>query len=867
DVDPHLRNRRTWVWLAVGLVAVAFVGAAGLVVNWALGREVRRRTEALARSERQYRLLADNARDVIWTLDLATGRYTYVSPSIRQLRGLTVEEALAEPVDQSLTPESLRRVQEAMARIGTPDEEDPHTGVYEQPCRNGATKQVEITTTLVREDGRAVAVLGVSRDVTARVRSEEALERTRRTLLMVTRCGEAILRASTEEALYADVCRVIVETGGYRMCWVGAAEHDTRKSVRPVAWAGHEDGYLRTIDVVWDDVPAGRGPTGTAIRERRVVVRTYDDDDPTLSAWKEEAGRRGYHAAAALPIVFEGEVFGALSMYSRVAAPFGEEESRLLRQLADDLAFGVHALRSRAARIRADVDREAAQRALSSEQDRFRALIEGSSDLTLVIDRRGTIRFASPASRDVLGREPAALTGDLVLDHIHVDDQVQARAAMVAALSAPGATARVDVRVRKADGSWALVESSLRNQLDVPGVEGVVVNNRDITERNRLREQVQQAQKLESVGRLAGGVAHDFNNLLTIILACGEEVRSGLADASPAVRESIDDILAAGRRAAELTRQLLAFARKQVIAPELVDLNQLLRQGKKLLGRVIGEDIRVVERYEPGLWSVRADPGLLTQVLMNLAVNARDAMPGGGTLTLSTHNLDLRPGDAAPDAGMAPGPWVRLTVQDTGIGMSPEVLAHVFEPFFTTKPPGVGTGLGLATVYGIVKQSGAHLTVRSAPGAGTTFDVYFPRVADERRPERAPEAAPSPGSETVLLVEDDRNVREVAVRALRSGGYRVLAAEGADPAIELARVEPGRIHLVVTDVVMPGTGGRDMARRIAELRPGIRVLFVSGYTHDAISRQGVLDEGIEFLPKPFTAAELLGRVRAVLDHA
>jgi PAS domain S-box-containing protein len=696
-------------------------------------------------------------------------------------------------------------------------------------------------------------------------RRTQELERTRRTLLMLTRSIEAILRASTEEELFAGVCRVIVETGGYRMCWAGVAGNDERKTVRPVAHAGIDDGYLEVIDVVWADVPAGRGPTGTAIREGRVVVGYYFADEDALTPWKSEALRRGYASATALPISFGGETVGALSMYSGTVAPVGEEELRFLRQLADDVAFGVQALRQRTARVRADAGREAALLALSSEQDRFRALIEGSSDLTIVIDRDGIIRFANPTSFEVIGRSPVELEDSPVLDHVHPDDHRSAQMAMAEALASPGATSRVEVRVRRADGTYALVESGLRNLLDTPGVAGVVVNNRDITERNRYRDQFQQAQKLESVGRLAGGVAHDFNNLLTIILSCAEELQRELEAASPRAKDSLEDIVAAARKAGDLTRQLLAFARKQMIAPEIVDLNGALRQSKKLLGRVIGEDVRVVEQYQADLWPVRCDPGLLSQVVMNLAINARDAMPRGGTLTLSTGNLDLRPGVLPPVPDMGPGPWVRLTVADTGVGMTADVLAHVFEPFFTTKAPGVGTGLGLATVYGIVRQSGAYLTVRSTPGVGSTFDVFFPRAPEDTAATDAPEVIPPPGTETVLVVEDDPKVREVTVRALRSGGYRVLAAEGAEPAYEIVHRHRGVIHLVVTDVVMPGTGGREMARRIVELRPGVRVLYVSGYTHDAISQQGVLDEGIEFLPKPFTSAALLARVRALLD--
>jgi two-component system cell cycle sensor histidine kinase/response regulator CckA len=329
----------------------------------------------------------------------------------------------------------------------------------------------------------------------------------------------------------------------------------------------------------------------------------------------------------------------------------------------------------------------------------------------------------------------------------------------------------------------------------------------------------------------------------------------------------VEEIIGAGRRASDLTRQLLAFARKQVIEPVTLHLGDAVRNGGRLLRRVIGEDIRVVEHFQGDLWPVRCDPGLIDQVLMNLVVNARDAMQGGGTLTLSTANVTVDPGDPVPDAEMAPGQYVRLSVADTGTGMSPQFREHIFEPFFTTKAPGVGTGLGLATVYGVVKQSGAFVDVRSAPGRGTTFDIFFPRAEIEEERAISPVPAPSPGTETVLVIEDDSSVRDVTVRALRSAGCHVLAASGAEQALDLLRRERSPLHLLLTDVVLPGLGGREVARRIAELRPGVRVIYMSGYTHDAISQQGVLDEGIEFLPKPFTSAALLARVREVLDRA
>jgi PAS domain S-box-containing protein len=385
--------------------------------------------------------------------------------------------------------------------------------------------------------------------------------------------------------------------------------------------------------------------------------------------------------------------------------------------------------------------------------------------------------------------------------------------------------------------------------------------------RASLEEQFRQAQKLESIGRLAGGIAHDFNNLLTVILSGAEELKRGLEEGAVLDAEIVGEIGAAGGRARELTRQLLAFARRQVIAPVPVDLNALVRRGEKLLRCVLGEDVELAATLQPALWPVRCDPGQMEQVLLNLAVNARDAMPSGGKLTIETSNLDVDASHGALFPGIEPGPYVRLAMHDCGIGMSPEVKARLFEPFFTTKPAGKGTGLGLATVYGIVNQNGGFIRVESEPGCGATFELLFPRT-DQAAVAAAPPAAvgAARGTETVLVVEDDLQVREVTVRSLRAGGYLVLAAGGGREALDLLAREGAQLHLLVTDVVMQGLDGRALADELRRRHPELRVLYVSGHAEDAILERGVLEPGVAFLPKPFTASSLLARVRAVLDR-
>ncbi len=386
-------------------------------------------------------------------------------------------------------------------------------------------------------------------------------------------------------------------------------------------------------------------------------------------------------------------------------------------------------------------------------------------------------------------------------------------------------------------------------------------------ELRRTEEHLRQAQRMEAVGRLAGGIAHDFNNLLTVISGYGELLWDGLAQGDPR-REAVDQVLLASRRAAGLTRQLLAFSRKQILQPRVLDLNAVVTDMDRLLRRLIGEDVDLRTCCAPGLGRISADPGQLEQVIMNLAVNARDAMPRGGCLTIETKDVELDAAYVATRPDVAPGPYVLLAVSDTGTGMDRATLAHAFEPFFTTKPAGQGTGLGLSTVFGIVKQSGGHVAAYSEPGRGSTLKVYLPRVVGEESSEQAAPAAASAGraaTETVLVVEDDEMVRALVVAVLSRLGYRVLEAPDGLAAERLALDPAARVDLLLTDVVLPRMSGKELRDRLAAARPGLRALYMSGYTDNAIVHHGVLDEGTPFLHKPFTGDALAARVRAVLD--
>ena len=504
-------------------------------------------------------------------------------------------------------------------------------------------------------------------------------------------------------------------------------------------------------------------------------------------------------------------------------------------------------------------------RALRDSEARYRALVEGSIQ-GLSIHRGFAIEFANASLAAMFGYAgPPELIGrDLrVLVAPHEIPRVEGYAA--ACQEGGPAPSRYEFQGVRRDGTLIWVEAlmSITSWWDGPAL---LVTFVDVTERKRLEDHLRQSQKMEAIGRLAGGVAHDFNNLLTVISGRAqiELLRPELSGPS---RRNIDLIAEAASRASTLTKQLLAFSRKQVLQPRVLDVDIVVARMEPLLRRLIGEDIDLVTATEPVLGRVRADPGQLEQIVLNLAVNARDAMPQGGRLTIETANVELDEAYARQQADVHSGPYVLLAVSDTGVGMDAETQAHLFEPFFTTKGVGEGTGLGLATVYGIVKQSGGHITAYSEVGRGTTIKIYLPRVdaASEVRGAEPEPVVLRRGSETVLLVEDDEAVRELTREVLEMQGYTVLAVADAGEAPGVLERSSRPIHLLVTDVVMPRLSGRELTERLRSLRPGLRVLYISGYADTAVVHHGVLDPGTPFLQKPFTPDALLRSVRKVLD--
>ena len=505
--------------------------------------------------------------------------------------------------------------------------------------------------------------------------------------------------------------------------------------------------------------------------------------------------------------------------------------------------------------IRYATERGRAVEALERREEHYRSLIEHSLDLISILNIDGTIRYASPSHERVLGYGLEDLVGQNVFTFIHADDLGSVRDAFARA----DGEASLECRFRHKDGSWRILESFGRNLSHLPGVAGLVVNSRDVTERKRLEEQLHHSQRLEAVGRLAGGVAHDFNNLLMVITGYSQMLLEGMNPGDPQ-HGDLEQVVKAAERATDLTRQLLAFSRRQVVRPVVLNLNGLVKDMDRMLRRVIGEDIQLIASLDPELKTVRADPGQLEQVVLNLAVNARDAMPNGGHLTLETANLQVTEDFARSQVAPKPGPYAMLSMQDTGCGMDAEVLARLFEPFFTTKDN--GTGLGLSTSYGIIKQSGGDIWVDSKPGRGTTFRIYLPVAEEPAEPAQVAGGAPNlRGAETILLVEDEDGVRRVVESMLARHGYNVLSSASCGEAMALAERYAGPIHLLITDMVMPGMSGRAMAESLVARRPETKILYVSGYGGPV---EG--GEAVGFLQKPFTNEELALKIRELFPE-
>ncbi len=681
------------------------------------------------RSEEKYRRLFDSASDAIVIVDDETGKVVEANTRTGEFLGIPSEELAGLP-EADLFP---------------PGEEKYYCELFRSGLSSGEAQSAQLK--LRRGDGRAVEVDARvrlidldnprKRVILAIFRDSSEVKRLNRALLALSRCNQELVRGNNEQELLEKICQIIVNTGGYRMAWVGMPEDDEEKSIRVAAQSGDTGGYLQTIRISWADTPVGRGPVGTAIRMGEICAIPNTLKDPRFAPWAKRAAEEKFLSAISLPLAGDQGVIGALNLYSAEEDVFDAEEVALLKELATNLAYGISTLRIRSEHERAE------------------------------------------------------------------------------------------------------------------------------TEVHSLEEQLRQAQKMESLGRLAGGVAHDFNNLLTVIRGYAE-LAMPPKKGDEELRRKITEIMKSSDRAQALVSQLLAFSRKQILKPTVLDLNQVVAEISEVLPRLIGEDVNLVVRPGANVRRIKADPNQMQQVLLNLAVNARDAMPKGGTLTLQTENAPMPLGSRFEKVIEG----VLLTVSDTGSGIAPELQPRIFEPFFTTKARGKGTGLGLAMVYGTVSQSGGRIEVESEVGKGTTFKIFFP-PSEEEAPAAQREsriAVPAPGGETILLVEDEASLRELISDYLGNAGFTLVTAKNGSDGLAKAKAHAGPIHLVITDVVMPGMGGRELADQLKASHPGTPVLFMSGYADDAAIQRVISERNDHYIEKPFELNSLARKVREVLSN-
>jgi two-component system, cell cycle sensor histidine kinase and response regulator CckA len=791
-------------------------------------------------AETRYQMLFDSSPLPTWVFDHETHAVLAVNEAAVQHYGYAREEFLRMRIEDLRPPEDIPALHQYLEKMPA----EMHTaGTWRHRTKSGGMITVEIRGHAMPWDGRP-GELVVAHDVSDQRRAEQALAERASAAELGTEVGFALTRGRTLPEILRGCCDALVRNldAAVARIWI---VHEAEQMLELQASAGldtdRDDPYSR--------VTVGQHKIGLIASERTPYLTNAVIGDPLVEN-QEWARREGIVAFAGYPLLVENRVVGVMAMFAR--HPFAEFTRDALAAVADSVAVAI--------------ERNHSEHALRESEQRFREMAEHIQEAFFDLDvTTGKPLYVSPTWAEIWGRpreqgyDPA-----IWFAAIHPED----RDAMAASQEAvKQGESRSDVfRVVRPDQTIRWVRARAFPVRDAAGrvcrVVGVV---QDITDQRLTEQQLGQAQKMEAVGQLAGGVAHDFNNLLTAILGSAELLLETLAPDAPE-REDVEEIHKAGRRAADLTRQLLAFSRQQVLAPRVLDLNELVANMEKLLQRLIGEDVVLRTALAPRLGVVRADPGQLEQVIVNLAVNARDAMPRGGQLTIETSNITLDEEYVEAHFLAKAGPYVQLTVTDTGTGMDAETKARMFEPFFTTKGQGKGTGLGLATLYGIVKQSDGNVWVYSEIGHGTAFKIYLPRVIATAEAGASPTESAAPrGTETVLVVEDDEQVRRLTRKMLEARGHTVFVAAGGAAALQLLETHAGRIDLLVTDVVMPGMSGRELVERVAVLRPTMKVLYLSGYTDDAVVRHGVLQAGIAFLQKPFAADTLVRKVREVID--
>ncbi|MCB0197185.1 MAG: PAS domain-containing protein, partial [Anaerolineae bacterium] len=715
---------------------------------------------------------------------------------------------------------------------------EPYDLELELISNKGIRKWVRTIATPIWENNKVVKVRGVLQDISEQKWAEQALRRYADRLEILYKIDQAILAAHSPEEIGQAALAHLQSLIPYQQATINLFDLKNNEAIVIAEQTGRNDEMQLN-----KHLPLPLSPKDlSALRQGniRITTETLSPADICTTL----------HA----PLLFPEDALGTLTIRSSLPDPFNEEHQKIVQEVASQLAIAIQN---------------------TQLTDRFQRVITSISDYVymteLTASGHSRNQYISPQVDVLTGYSAHAFLSDWTFwidTVIHPDDRADAAAQWTKLTQ--GKAGETEYRIIRADGNVVWVRDSARVETTAEKSRFIYGVISDITRRKQLEEQLYQAQKMEAIGQLAGGIAHDFNNLLTVITGFGELVLQNRFNQNDPARQDVEQIVKAGHRAATLTRQLLAYSRRQVLQPRIVNLNGTVEHTSKMLERLLGEDITLVTELHSDLGAVKIDPVQIDQVLINLAINARDAMPQGGQLTIETANVELDETYVRTHVNVTPGRYVMLAVSDSGHGMDIATQSRVFEPFFTTKARGQGTGLGLAMVHGIINQSGGHIWLYSEPDQGTTFKIYLPGIDEEPQPLLPSQATVEnlQGTETILLVEDEDMVQDFAYRVLTREGYTVLTARNGREALTIAKQYNQTIGLLITDVVLPeGMSGAETAKILVDRQPNLQVLYISGYTDNAIIHHGVLDPGLFFLEKPFTPKALLLKVREVLDQA
>ena len=810
-------------------------------------RERRQAIEALRESEARFRAIFETAKDPIFLKDHHL-KYAQVNPAMESLFGMSASKMIDQTDEDIFGQELGGQLAQLDVRVLAGE-------VVQEECTmpiQGVAKTIHVIKVPMHDSaGRVSGLCGIARDITERKLAEEEIRRRNQELALLNRVIAASAASLEPEAILDTVCRELAQT--LAVPQAGAVMLTTDKMLQIVAEYISPDVEERLVaggSILHSTFHLTDKTIIRQLVQKKAPLIIEDiETHPGLEPLGELLYQRGIVSLLLLPLIVEEEVAGGLILADMNQRRFDAESLRLAQSVADQVSGAL-------ARAR-----------LYELHRRLSTAIQQAAESVIITDDQGTILYVNPAFEQISGFSQAEAIGqkpNILKSGKQGPDFYRDLWACISS----GRVWHGRFTNKRKDGTVYVEEATITPIRDEnKRITNYVSVKRDITRELELEDQYRQAQKMEAVGRLAAGIAHDFNNLLTAINGFTELMQKELPPGDP-LQDISAKVLNSGQRAATLVRQLLAFSRKQVVTPRIIKLDTVVSNIDKMLRRIIGEDITLETRFAPNLWSIKADPSQIEQIVLNLAINARDAMPAGGQLTIETSNVTLDEAYVSHHLVVQSGDHVLLSVSDTGVGMDDEVVAHIFEPFFTTKDLGKGTGLGLATVFGIVKQSKGHIQVKSQPGQGTIFKIYFPRVMEEITYLLDPDQVMDlpKGRETILLVEDETMVRDLAAYVLRGQGYTVLEADNGQSALQVAQQHQGKIDLLLTDVIMPHMDGKTLADQLIAIRPDLKILFASGYSADRIAQHNLSSlDGTSFVQKPFSPRGLANKVRDVLD--